>query len=115
MAFDLSSVLSGIAPEPAAGRKQISYIPLDCIDGDPKNFYQLSGIEELAANISLCGLQQPLLVRANPQAEGRYIIVSGHRRHRALQELAKEARENGRKFPASWSGTRFPRPCVSSG
>lgn len=99
MAFDLSTVLSGIAPEPAAGRKQISYIPLDSIDGDPKNFYQLSGIEDLAANISLCGLQQPLLVRENPEAEGRYIIVSGHRRHRALQELAKEAPEKWSEVP----------------
>lgn len=99
MAFDLSTVLSGITPEPASGREQIQYIQLDHIDGDPKNFYQLSGIEDLAANISLCGLQQPIRVRENPGADGRYIIVSGHRRHRALQELAKDAPEKWAEAP----------------
>lgn len=99
MAFDLSTVLSGITPEPASGREQIQYIQLDHIDGDPKNFYQLSGIEDLAANISLCGLQQPIRVRENPGTDGRYIIVSGHRRHRALQELAKDAPEKWAEVP----------------
>lgn len=87
MSFDLADVLKGVS-NLGTERKQIEYIRLDLIDGDPNNFYQLSGIEELAANIATCDLQQPLLVRE--KEDGRYIIVSGHRRRAALELLAKE-------------------------
>ncbi len=87
MSFDLADVLKGVS-NLGTERKQIEYIRLDLIDGDPNNFYQLSGIEELAANIATCDLQQPLLVRE--KEDGRYIIVSGHRRRAALELLVKE-------------------------
>ncbi len=48
------------------GREQIEYIPLDDIDPDPGNFYSLEGLDELAGNIELVGLQQPLRVRPPP-------------------------------------------------
>ena len=60
--FNLADVLKDV-PNLDTERKQIDYIRLDLIDGDPNNFYQLSGIEDLAANIATCDLQQPLLVR----------------------------------------------------
>jgi len=81
------------------GREQIEYISIDKIDGDPKNFYQLSGLEELAANIELLGLQQPLRVRANPDAPNRVIVVSGHRRLAVLKKLVEEGREELREVP----------------
>lgn len=68
-----------------SGREQIQYINMDQIDDDPNNFYELSRIDELAANIELCGLQQPIRVR--PSENGRYTIVSGHRRRAALRKL----------------------------
>ena len=74
-------------------REQIEYIDIGLLDADGRNFYELSGIEELAANIELFGLQQPLRIRPNPEAEGRFIIVSGHRRHAALTKLVEENRE----------------------
>lgn len=61
--------------------EQIVYIDLDRIDPDPNNFYSLDGIDELAGNIELIGLQQPLRVR--PAGE-RFVIVSGHRRRAAI-------------------------------
>lgn len=70
------------------GREQIEYIDLEHIDPDPNNFYSLEGLEELAANIQLCGLQQPIRVR--PGADGHVVVVSGHRRRAALELLAKE-------------------------
>lgn len=70
------------------GREQIEYIDLEHIDPDPNNFYSLEGLEELAANIQLCGLQQPIRVR--PGAGGHVVVVSGHRRRAALELLAKE-------------------------
>lgn len=73
------------------GREQIEYIGLGLIDGDPKNFYALNGLDELAANIELLGLQQPIRVRPGEQP-GRYTIVSGHRRHAAVAKLVEEGR-----------------------
>ena len=96
MAFDLASVLKDV-PELGTNREQIEYIKLDLIDEDPNNFYQLSGIEELAANIELCGLQQPIRVRRH--GDGRYIIVSGHRRRAAVALLAKDDPEKWSEVP----------------
>ncbi len=88
--FDLASVLRDVS-NPDTGRDKIEYISLGLLDEDPNNFYQLSGIKELADNIATCGLQQPLRVRPNPDREGRYMIVSGHRRHAAIMELKNES------------------------
>ena len=54
MAFDLSELLAGVS-DPGT-REQIEYFRLEQIEPDPNNFYQLSAIEDLAANIQLCGL-----------------------------------------------------------
>ena len=89
MAFDLGELLKNVS-EPDTGREQIEYIKLDLIDGDDKNFYELSDLENLANNIATIGLQQPLRVRVHPDAEGRYMVVSGHRRRAALTMLAEE-------------------------
>ncbi len=96
MAFDLSSLLKDV-PDLGAGREQIEYIKLDLIDEDPNNFYQLSAIDELAANIELCGLQQPIRVRR--KGDGRYMIVSGHRRRAAVFLLAQENPEKWVEVP----------------
>lgn len=72
------------------GREQITYIPLNLLDSDEQNFYSLSEIPALADNIATVGLQQPLRVRKHPTTEGRFVVVSGHRRRAALEELSKE-------------------------
>lgn len=78
-------------------RKRIEDIPIDRIDPDPNNFYNLSNLEDLASNIALMGLQQPILVRP---CGDRYTIISGHRRHAALQKLiAEDGREDLRQVP----------------
>ena len=83
----------------SGGREQIEYIPLDRLDNDPRNFYKLGGLEELAASIELLGLQQPLRVRKNPEASDRFVIVSGHRRRAALQKLVDEGRTELQEVP----------------
>ena len=70
--------------------EQITYIDVTKLDEDVENFYSMDGIEELAANIELIGLQQPLRVRANPEAPDRWLIVSGHRRRKAIGLLYKD-------------------------
>lgn len=78
-------------------REQIEYIDIDLLDDDPRNFYVLSGIDELASNIQVCGLQQPIRVRAGET--GRYTIVSGHRRRAALRKLVQDGLEQYRQVP----------------
>lgn len=99
MAFDITKALSGIGRGPETtgdGRnRELRYVPLHMIDTNPRNFYSTEGIDELADNIRLFGLLEPLLVRQ--EASGRYMLISGHRRRLALKKLAEED-EN---YPAS--------------
>ena len=102
--FDLAAVLGSVSDldtgsRPAPGREQIEYIDIDRIDDDPNNFYELSGLSELAANIELCGLQQPIRVRTNPEDASRVIIVSGHRRRAAIRQLVNDGRDDLREIP----------------
>jgi len=92
MAFDITKALGDIGRRPddteAEGRRELRYIPLRMIDRNPRNFYSTEGIDELAENIRLFGLMEPLIVRQQPS--GRYTLVSGHRRRLALRKLAEE-------------------------
>jgi ParB family chromosome partitioning protein len=96
MGFDLGELLKDV-PKLDTGREQIEYIRLDLIEEDPNNFYQLSDIDALAANIELCGLQQPIRVRLADG--GRYRIVSGHRRRKAVEMLAQDNPERWSEIP----------------
>ena len=98
MAFNLADVLKDV-PDSGTGREQIEYIALSQLDSDANNFYQLSKVDELAANIQLCGLQQPIRVRRNPGDGSRYTIVSGHRRRAAVELLAAEEPERWSEVP----------------
>lgn len=90
--FDLAAALGSVSNLDTGieGREQLKYIDLALIHPDPNNFYSLDGLDELAGNIELIGLQQPLRVRPDPDHEGEYIIVSGHRRRAAIELLVKE-------------------------
>lgn len=88
--FDLADAIRGAVSDlDTAHREQIEYIEEPRISGDDGNFYSIEGIEELAANIELVGLQQPLRVRPDPDADGGYIVVSGHRRLTAIRTICK--------------------------
>lgn len=100
--FDLAAALRDVSDLDTGnhvGREQIEYIDIGLIDTDPTNFYSMSGIDELAANIECIGLQQPLRVRPNPTDPARWMIVSGHRRRAAMQMLVDAGREDLRKVP----------------
>lgn len=100
--FDLAAMLQSVSKlDTSAGtdREQIEYIDIDRIDGDPNNFYALSDLDQLAENIELLGLQQPLRVRSNPDTPDRVIVVSGHRRQAALRKLIEAGRTDLREVP----------------
>ena len=97
--FDLGNTLADVlknVSDPDA-REQIEYIPLQNIVSDERNFYSMDGVDELAANIELIGLQQPLRVLAGEN--GFYVIVSGHRRAAAIRLLAEEEPEKWASVP----------------
>ena len=100
--FDLGAALSDVlknVSDPDRGPEQIVLLPIASINADANNFYSMDGVEELAANIELIGLLDPLRVRENPDMPGRYLIVSGHRRRAALWTLYESEPEKWGKAP----------------
>lgn len=98
MGFDISKFAESLNMRSDSDhREQIVYLNIDELESDEKNFYTLTGIEDLANNIRVCGLQQPIRVRK--EAEDRYTIVSGHRRRAALEQLIKDGFEEYQTVP----------------
>lgn len=65
----------------------IDYISYTDISANEKNkSYSVDGIDELKQNILLNGLEQPLVVK---KENGKYILLTGHRRFFAMKELIK--------------------------
>ena len=93
------ALLAGGVPELGTHEEQIEYIHIDRLLDDGRNFYELSDLDGLAANIELIGLQQPLRVRPVPEQPECYTIVSGHRRRAAIRKLVDEGREDLTKIP----------------
>lgn len=99
--FNIADVLAKAGVNVDTDSKmQIQMVSIDMIVPDENNFYELSELEELAASIAMCGLQQPLLVRPMEGDESQVIITSGHRRHAALKMLIEQdGREDLRDVP----------------
>lgn len=95
--FNMSDFAKTLGAVPELGTRQIEYIDIDLLHEDPRNFYEVSGVDELASNIALFGLMDPLLVRS--AEDGTVQIVSGHRRHAALRKLVDEGRGELRQVP----------------
>ena len=98
MSFDITELVKSV-PNRDTSREQIEYIPLEKLLPDADNFYSMTGIEELAANIETAGLQQPLRVYINQESPDCYTILSGHRRNSALQLLANDDPEKWGTVP----------------
>lgn len=86
--FDVTDLLKGIA-KPAPQPEQLQLLPYASLIPDANNGYSMDGIEELARNIEITGLLQPLRVRPVPNTADAWRIVAGHRRHAAIGLLIK--------------------------
>lgn len=78
------------APAFSAPIAEVHLVPLDIIDVEEqirKEFNQES-IEELARDIAERGLMQPILL--NPTTSGRFTLISGERRLRAVKHNGQE-------------------------
>ena len=85
--------------------KQILYLDITELEASKENFYGIRDLEVLKASISLKGLLQPILVTEGE--EGRYTVLGGGRRRKAIEELVNEGREDLRKVPCIVADTRL--------
>ena len=83
--------------EGAQVAEQIVYIDIDELETNPKNFYGLRDVDELAGLIAVSHLIEPLTV--SKQENGKYMLISGHRRRAAVQKLLDEGIYTERKLP----------------
>lgn len=91
MKFDISKFAESLDNVSDSDRMRIVQIPLAELVPDERNFYRINNVEELAASIELVGLEQPLLVSLRD--DGRYCILSGHRRFAALSQLVEQGQK----------------------
>ncbi len=66
---------------------QIVEIPLDKLLDNEGNFFKVEDVQELASDIEMRGLENPLTVCE--AGDGYYRIVAGHRRRKALEQIGK--------------------------
>ena len=76
---------------------QIVYVDIDDIEANPQNFYGLRDIDTLAGLIAVSHLIEPLIVRK--KSDGKYLLISGHRRRAAVQKLLDDGNYTERKLP----------------
>ena len=78
--------LGAIFDAKANDNQALEIVELKCsqLKTNAENFFEVSGIEELADSIDLIGLQQPLVVT---KTDTGYILIAGHRRFEAIKKL----------------------------
>lgn len=67
---------------------EIRLVPVEWINPgpwQPRRIFDKAALEELAQSMAENGIVQPILVRPNPEKEGRYQLIAGERRWRAAQ------------------------------
>ena len=98
----------------AAGKVSESDTPalreIDCekIRTNDANFYSVDDVKELADSIAVHGLLDPVVV--TPEGDG-FLLISGHRRFKAWQQLREQDAEKYARIPAIVR--TFPSPQVA--
>ena len=81
----------------------LKMIDIDNIEPNRNNFYEISEIESLADDIERQGLMTALVVS---EQNGRYELISGHRRLAALKSLIADGRRRSGKVPCFIKGAK---------
>jgi ParB family chromosome partitioning protein len=101
MAFDVSSVfaeeLKKVSKSDAG--KRLAEVDIDDLVSNEANFYAVDTdkLEELKNSIALSGIMDPPTVTETE--DGKYRLISGHRRTAAVRALVAEGRADLRKVP----------------
>lgn len=80
----------------------VIHISIENIEANPKNFYGLRDVEQLASLIAITKTVDPLIVMRNPDTEpGKppYRLLAGHRRKTAWQKLLDEGKVDSHMLP----------------
>lgn len=101
MAFDVSSIFAEqvAAVSKSDGAKRLIDVDIDDLVSNGANFYAVDAdkLEELKNSIALSGIMDPPTV--TEAEDGKYRLISGHRRTAAVRALVAEGREDLRKVP----------------
>lgn len=101
MAFDVSSIFAEQvkAVSNSDTERALLRVDIDDLVANEANFYAVSeaALEELKNSIALSGVMDPPTVTKTE--DGKYRLISGHRRTAAVRALVKEGREDLRKMP----------------
>lgn len=97
--FDLSDLLGAQSTAPGGPQVNVTMLPRRQILQNPQNsIYRIGDVATLAEDIRQNGIRQPLEVVQQP---GGYLLIGGHRRLAACEQLAEQG------------DTRFDRlPCI---
>ncbi|MCM1165661.1 MAG: ParB N-terminal domain-containing protein [Ruminococcus sp.] len=90
---------SGETETESKRRPPLKVVSLNISDLIPSsdNFYSVENIKELKTSIEMFGVLQNLTVK--PLENGKYEIISGHRRHKACMELVAEGKTEFEYIP----------------
>lgn len=94
--FDITSLMSDASRQASERPKyEAVRLPIGKLYPDPANrkVYSVEKIEELADSIELAGGVMHNLVVREPDADGRYQIISGERRWTACKHLVEQGKE----------------------
>ena len=87
-ASSATASLGQVASSSDVRPNEIRVVPVEWINPgpwQPRRVFDKGALEELAQSMAENGIIQPILVRPNPQKEGRYQLIAGERRWRAAQ------------------------------
>lgn len=102
-----ASMADGSAAESKENRRPpLKVVSLNIRDLVPSknNFYSVENVEELKTSIEIFGVLQNLTVK--PLDNGKYEIISGHRRHKACTELVAEGKTEFEYVPCGIQSER---------
>ena len=87
--LNVGKILSASVSNLNTSSMQIVEIPLAKLLDNEGNFFKVEDVQELADDIEMRGLENPLTVCV--AENGNYRIVAGHRRRKALEQLGKSS------------------------
>ena len=93
--FNLAEFLPQAVSE--SDHMEITMIPWEKIRANEANFYVVDDVEELVNSIQMHGLLEPVIV--TPDGDG-YLLISGHRRHKAWGILREGDPDKYAEIPA---------------
>lgn len=100
-AFNMMELMNNAThSEATKPRYEAATLPIESIISNPANLYSMTGIEELSDSLLLAGrVLQNIVVKAADE-NGKYMVISGHRRIAACRKLVEEGHTEFAEVPA---------------